>query len=92
MEWSLLPNTLRPFKIYCAPPTIISQLFPFVWQTVEIHTLGHVRVVKTLQYMLLKHILKATLNGDNFQVRVQNCFCTKRSLGNVMHWHAYSLI
>ena len=22
MEWSLLPNELRPFKIYCAPPNI----------------------------------------------------------------------
>ena len=22
MEWSLLPNALRPFKIYCAPPNL----------------------------------------------------------------------
>ena len=43
MGWSLLPNALRHFKIYCAsPPT--SQLALFLWQTVEIDPLGHVRV------------------------------------------------
>jgi hypothetical protein len=49
MGWSFLPNALRPFKMYCAPPTIISQLVLFLWQTVEIDPLGLVRVVETLQ-------------------------------------------
>ena len=44
MGWPLLSNALRPFKIYCAPPTIISQLVLFLWQTVEIDPLGHVSV------------------------------------------------
>ena len=33
MGWSLLPNALPPFKIYCASPSIISQLVLFMWQT-----------------------------------------------------------
>ena len=37
------------FKIYCAPPSITSQLVLFLWQTVEIGPLGHVRVVEALQ-------------------------------------------
>ena len=49
MGWSLLPNALRPFKIYCASPSITSQLVLFLWQTVEIGPLGHVRVVEALQ-------------------------------------------
>ena len=44
MRWSLLPDALRPFKIYCASPSITSQLVLFLWQTVEIGPLGHVRV------------------------------------------------
>ena len=48
MGWLLLPDALRPFKIYCAPPTIISQLVLFMWQTVEINPLEHVRVVEAL--------------------------------------------
>ena len=43
MGWSLLPDALRPFKIYCASLSITSQLVLFLWQTVEIDTLGHVR-------------------------------------------------
>ena len=54
MGWSLLPNALRPFKIYCASPPITSQLVVFLWQTVEIGPLGHVRVVKTLQNLVQK--------------------------------------
>ena len=54
MGWSLLPNALRPFKIYCAPPSIISQLVLFLWQTVEIDLLGHVRVVEALQNVVQK--------------------------------------
>ena len=46
MGWSLLPNALRSFKIYCAPPTIISQVDLFLWQTVETY---HARAVKALQ-------------------------------------------
>ena len=44
--WSLLLNALRPFKIYYAPPTIISQLVVCLWQTIEIDPLGHVRVTR----------------------------------------------
>ena len=49
MRWLLLPDSLRPFKIYCASPSITSQLVQFLWQTVEIDPLGHVRVVEALQ-------------------------------------------
>ena len=49
MGWSLLANALRPLKIYCASPSIISQLVLFPWQTVEIDPLGHVRVAEALQ-------------------------------------------
>ena len=49
MGWSLLPDALRPFKIYCASPSNTSQLVVFLWQTVEIGPLGHVRVVEALQ-------------------------------------------
>ena len=49
MGWSLLPDALRPFKIYCASPSITSQLVLFLWQTVEIDQLGHVRVDEALQ-------------------------------------------
>ena len=52
MGWWLLPDTLWPFKIYCASSSIISQLVPFLWQTVEIGPLGHVRVVGALQNFL----------------------------------------
>ena len=41
-------------KIYCAPRTIISQLVLFLWQTVEIDPLGHVRVVEALQNFVKK--------------------------------------
>ena len=54
MGWLLLPNALWPFNIYCAPPTIISQLLLFLWQTVEIDSLGHVRVVEALQNFVQK--------------------------------------
>ena len=50
MGWSLL----RPFEIYWAPPTVISQLVIFLWQTVEIGPLGHVRVVEALQNFVQK--------------------------------------
>jgi hypothetical protein len=49
MGWSLLPDALRPFKIYCDSPSITSQLVLFLWQTIEIDLLGHVRVVEALQ-------------------------------------------
>jgi hypothetical protein len=54
MGWSLLPNALRPFKIYCASPPITSQLVLFLWKTVEIDPLGHVRVVEALQNFVKK--------------------------------------
>ena len=54
MGWSLLLDALRPFKIYCASTSITSQLVLFLWQTVEIDPLGHVRVVKALQNFVQK--------------------------------------
>ena len=54
MGWSLLTNALRPFKINCASPALTSQLVLFLWQTVEIGPLGHVRVVETLQTFVQK--------------------------------------
>ena len=40
--------------IYCASPTITSQLVLFLWQTVEVDPLGHVRVVEDLQNFVQK--------------------------------------
>ena len=54
MGWSLLPDARRPFKIYRASPSITSQLVLFLWQTVEIDPLGHVRVVEALQNFVQK--------------------------------------
>ena len=67
MGWSLLPNALRLFKIYCAPPTIISQLDLFLWQTVEIGSLGHVIVVEALQNFVQKCDL-VTLSGMHIHI------------------------
>ena len=66
MGWSLLPNVLRPMEIYCALPTIISQLVLFLWQTVEIDPLGHVRVVEALQKFGQKcdHVLLSDFHID----------------------------
>ena len=55
MWWSLLTNALRPFKIYCASPSLTSQIVLFLWQTVEIGQLGHVRVVEALQNFVQKN-------------------------------------
>ena len=55
MGWSLLPDALRHFKIYCAFPSITSQLVLFLWQTVEIGPMGDVRVV-IFYYCKLKYI------------------------------------
>ena len=81
MGWSLLPNALQPLKIYCAPLTIISQLVLFLWQTIEIDSLGHVRVVEALQkydpvILLEFHIQSQDLNMKH-QERWQafHCFC-----------------
>ena len=52
MRYSLLPNALRPFKIYCASPPVTSQLVLFLWQTVEIGPLGHVRVNYTVKKLI----------------------------------------
>ena len=62
MGWSLLPDAMRPFKIYCAFPSITSQLVLFLWQTVEIGPLGHVRVVEALQNFI-KKFDPVTLSG-----------------------------
>ena len=50
MGWTLLPDALRPFKIYCSSPSITSQLVLFLWQIIEIGPLGHVRVNLTDKY------------------------------------------
>ena len=47
-------NALRPFKIYCASPSVTSQLVLFLWQTVEIGPLKFVRVVEALQNFVQK--------------------------------------
>ena len=49
-----MPDALRPFKIYCASPSINSQLVLFLRLTVEIDPLGHVRVVEALQNFVKK--------------------------------------
>ena len=49
MGWSLLPDALRPAKIYCASPSITYQIVLFLWQTFEIDPLEHVRVVEAPQ-------------------------------------------
>ena len=54
MGWSLLPDTLRPSKIYYASPSITSQLVLFLWHTIKIDPLGHVRVVEALQNFVQK--------------------------------------
>ena len=46
--------TANFLKIYCASPSITSQLVLFLWQTVEIDPLGHVRVVEALQNFVQK--------------------------------------
>ena len=54
MGWSLLPDALRPFKIYCASLPITSLLVLFLWQTVKIGLLGHVRLFEALQNFVKK--------------------------------------
>ena len=54
MGWSLLSNALRPFKIYRASPSITSQQVLFLWQTVEIDPLGHMRVGEAIQIFVQK--------------------------------------
>ena len=73
MEWSLLPDALRSFKIYCASPSITSQLVLYLWKTVEIGPLGHVRVVEALQNFVQKcnHV---TLSGIHI-AGVQQLHC-----------------
>ena len=51
-------NALRPFKIYCASPSVTSQLVLFLWQTVEIGPLKFVRVVEALQNFVQKWSLQ----------------------------------
>ena len=69
MGWSLLRNSLRPFKIYCASPPITSQLVLFLWQSVEIGPLGHVRVVEALQNFVQKYD-PVTFSGIHIHIAV----------------------
>ena len=66
MGWSLLPNALRHFKIYCASPSITSQLVLFLWRTVEIDPLGHMRVVEALQNFVQKYGIISSQKSGNF--------------------------
>jgi hypothetical protein len=64
MGWSLLSNALQPFKIYCASHLFItSQLVLFLWQTVEIGSLGHVKVVETLQNFIRDSVRDSQLHS-----------------------------
>ena len=75
MRWSLLPDALRPFKIYCASPSITSQLVLFLWQTVEIGPLGHVRAVEALQNFV-QTCDPVTLSGILIHIAVvQQFYC-----------------
>ena len=67
MGWSLLPDALRPLTIYCASPSITSQLVLFLWQTVEIGPLGRVRVVEALQNFVQK-CDPVTLSGTHIHI------------------------
>ena len=78
---SLLPDALRPFKIYCASPSITSQLVLFLWQTVEIGPLGHVRV-EALQNFVQK-CDPVTLSGIHIHIAgVQQFHC---------HWDTFCI-
>jgi hypothetical protein len=79
----LLPDALWPCKIYCASPSIISQLVLFLWQTVDIDPLGHVRVVESLQNfvqkcdpLILSEIYIHIAGVQQFHCR-WDTFCTK---------------
>ena len=75
MGWSLLPNALRPFKIYCAFSSITSQLVLFLWQTIKIDPMGHVRVVEALQNFFQK-CNPVTLSGIRIHIAgVQPFYC-----------------
>jgi len=67
MGWSLLPDALRPFKIYCASPSITCHLILFLWQIVEIGPLGHVRVIEVLQ-TFVKKCDPVTLSGIRIHI------------------------
>ena len=77
MGWSLLPNALRHFKSYCAPPTIISQLVLFMWKTVEIDPMGHVRVVEALQNFVKKcdPVILAEIHIHIADIQQFHCRC-----------------
>ena len=75
MGWSLVPNALQPFKIYCASPPITPQLVLFLWQTFEKGPLGHVRVVEALQKFVQK-CDPVTLSGIHIHIAgVQQFHC-----------------
>ena len=67
MGWSLLPNALQPFKIYCASPSLTSKLVLFLWQTIEIGALRHVRVIEALQNFVQK-CDSMTLSGIHIHI------------------------
>ena len=75
MGWSFLPDALRFFKIYCASPSITSQLVLFLCKTVGIDPLGRVRVVEALQNFV-KKCDPVTLSGIRTHIAgVQQFYC-----------------
>jgi hypothetical protein len=75
MGWSLLPNALQHFKIHCASPSITSQLVLFLWQSIEIDPLGHVRVVEALQNFVQKcdHVILSEIHIQIAGVQQFHC-------------------
>ena len=60
---------------YCASPSTTSQLVLFLWQTVEIRPLGHVRVVQALQNVVKKYV-PVPLSGIHIHIAgVQQFYC-----------------
>ena len=63
------------YKIYSASPSITSQLVLFLWRTVEIVPLGHVRVVEALENFVQK-CDPVTLSGIHTHIAgVQQFHC-----------------
>ena len=79
----MLPDTLRPFKIYCASPSINSKLVLFLWQTIEIDPLGHVKVVEALQNFVQKY---DSVILPEFHIHQQGQYYTLLSQWRVFEW------
>ena len=69
------------FKIYCAPPSITSQLVVLLWLTVEIGPLRHERVVEALQNFVQK-CDRVTLSGIYIHIPGVQQFHCRRDIPN----------